>query len=185
MPVKKSQYSIESLLGDDSSFTNMSPDERDYFIQLLQEEIRRREDVGRPEQIRPIVPIETWINSEYYVGPDVHGIYPFWKDFIIDVFREDRKPEEKINQVILGGSIGIGKSCLNKETRVPTSLGLLSLEDLWDRFHNKGQRFQVLSESGIKDCTDVFDNGEAETRILIFKSGRYVECTLKPYFSII
>ena len=101
---------IESLLGDESSFTSLSARDKQYFLELLQEEMKRRDDTSKPVQIREIEPIERWINSNYYVGPDVENIYPFWKDFIVDVFRDDRKPEEKITQVILGGSIGIGKS---------------------------------------------------------------------------
>lgn len=142
MPVKKSQYSIESLLGDSSSFTSMSPKEREYFIQILQEEMKRREDTSTPELIRPIVPIETWIESEYYVGKDVHGIYPFWKDFIVDVFREDRKPEEKINQVILGGSIGIGKS---------TCAEIIMLRKLYELscWKNINALFDLMSKTSI------------------------------------
>ena len=101
---------LEDLLGDSSSYTAMTDREKDYFVKLLQEEMHRREDSGRVEQIRDIVRIEDWINSDYYVGSDQKSIYPYWKDFIVDIFRDTRKDDEKINSVILSGSIGIGKS---------------------------------------------------------------------------
>jgi len=58
--------------------------------------------------IRQVVPIEQWINDPYYVGPDVTNIYPFWKEKAIDVF--SRPIEDKINEIILTGAIGTGKS---------------------------------------------------------------------------
>lgn len=142
MAVNKAQYSIESLLGDDSSFTNMSKAERGYFVQLLQEEIKRRDAESTPEQIREIVPIDVWINSEYYVGPDCKSLYPFWKDFIIDVFREDRTPEEKITQVILGGSIGIGKS---------TAAEIMMMRKLYELscWKNVNSLFKLMSKTSI------------------------------------
>ena len=109
--MKRGMYSIESLLGDESSFTSMSPKERSYFMELLQEEMRRRDESSKPIQVRPVVPIEQWITSEYYVGKDVTNVYPYWRDFIVDVFREDRKPEERITQVILSG-------CFTGDTKV-------------------------------------------------------------------
>ena len=62
----------------------------------------------RAKLIRPIVPVKEWINDPYFVGPDVENLYPYWKNVIIDIF--SRKPEERINQVIFTGGIGIGKS---------------------------------------------------------------------------
>lgn len=142
MAVKKGQYGVESLLGDDSSFTNMSKIEREYFVQLLQEEIKRRDRESTPVQIREIAPIEEWVNSEYYIGPDARSLYPFWKDFIIDVFREDRKPEEKITQIILGGSIGIGKS---------TAAEIMMMRKLYELscWKNVNSLFKLMSKTSI------------------------------------
>lgn len=58
--------------------------------------------------IRPLVPIDQWINSEYYVGPDASSIYPFWKKHIINIFNSP----VKINEVILTGSLGTGKTTI-------------------------------------------------------------------------
>ena len=176
---------LEELLGSSSSFTSMTDKERAYFAEIIREEIRRRSESNTWEQVRPIVPIEEWVNSAYYIGPDANNIYPYWKDFIIDVFREDRGPSNKINNVILSGSIGTGKSCQSWKTLVATSIGLYNLRDLHKLFHEKGVRFKVLSESGIRDCTDVYDNGIADTKIIKFKSGRSVEGTYNHRFRVI
>ena len=314
---------LEELLGDSSSYTAMTDKEKDYFVKLLQEEMQRREDSGRVEQVRDIVRIEDWINSDYYVGSDQKNIYPYWKDFIVDIFRETRKDEEKINSVILSGcftgdtkvslldgrelsflelldeygyngkfwvysctsdgdvvpglahsvhktkvstriaivkldngeeirctpdhrfmlrdgsyveakdlnvessvmslnecgvvsveivdscvdvydlevdtyhnfalssgvfvhnSIGVGKSCQHKETKIPTSLGLIEIQELYDLYHNKGKRFKVLAESGFKDCIDVYDNGVDNVYDITLSSGRILRSTKNHKYRVV
>ena len=318
---------LEDLLGDSSSYTAMTDREKDYFVKLLQEEMHRREDSGRVEQIRDIVRIEDWINSDYYVGSDQKSIYPYWKDFIVDIFRDTRKDDEKINSVILSGcftgdtrvslfdgrelsflelldeygydgkfwvysctsdgvvvpglahsvhktkvstriaivkldngeeirctpdhrfmlrngsyveakdlnsdlllmslksneynvtvgivdsveiidscvdvydlevdtyhnfalssgvfvhnSIGVGKSCLCENTKIPTSIGLLEIKELYD---NKGRRFEVLAESGFKDCIDVYDNGIDNVYDITLFSGRVLRSTKNHKYRIV
>lgn len=58
------------------------------------------------KQIRKIVPIEEWINSSYYAGPDIHKVYPYWKERIIEIFNS----KIPVNEIILSGAIGVGKS---------------------------------------------------------------------------
>ena len=58
--------------------------------------------------VRNIVPIESWLNEEFYSGPSSYQIYPYWKQAIIKVFNSP----ERINEVILGGSIGTGKTTI-------------------------------------------------------------------------
>jgi len=58
------------------------------------------------ELLRPIIPIRKWLSDPYYVGPDVENIYPYWKEQIAQIFES----ETRINQVILTGAIGTGKS---------------------------------------------------------------------------
>ena len=60
------------------------------------------------EQIRPIVPIEQWLNDQYYCGRDcVDKLYPFWKNLICDIFKDGK---QHYNQIVLTGGIGTGKS---------------------------------------------------------------------------
>lgn len=60
--------------------------------------------------IRPIVPIREWVVSEYYAGPDIKNLYPYWREHLINIFDESRTPENKINEIIITGSIGTGKT---------------------------------------------------------------------------
>lgn len=64
--------------------------------------------VKESEQIRPIVPIEQWINDDYYIGRDGNRLlYPFWKNLICDIFTEGK---QNYTTVVLTGGIGTGKS---------------------------------------------------------------------------
>ena len=76
--------SLQDLLGGNSSFTDMTTREKLYFKQLLEEEMIRRRESSKVEQIREIIPIEDWIDSTYFIGPDADKIYPYWKDFIVN-----------------------------------------------------------------------------------------------------
>ena len=176
---------VEDLLGSSSSYTSMTDKEREYFIALLKEEMHKREESGKYEQIRDIVRIEEWINSDYYIGTDQKSIYPYWKDFIVDIFRDTRKDTEKINSVILSGSIGVGKSCLHGKTKIPTSLGLLEIKELHDLYHNMGKRFKVLAESGFKECLDVYDNGVDNVYDITLSSGRILRSTKNHKYRVI
>lgn len=55
------------------------------------------------KQIREIIPIDMWLENEYYAGP-VCRMYDFWKEKIKKVF------EREVNEVIVIGSIGGGKT---------------------------------------------------------------------------
>lgn len=133
---------VEDLLGSSSSYTSMTDKEREYFIALLKEEMHKREESGKYEQIRDIVRIEEWINSDYYIGTDQKSIYPYWKDFIVDIFRDTRKDTEKINSVILSGSIGVGKS---------TVAELIMMRKLYELscFKNINAMFNLMSKTNI------------------------------------
>lgn len=64
--------------------------------------------IKESEQIRPIVPIEQWVNEDYYIGRDGNKLlYPFWKNLICDIFTEGR---QNYTTVVLTGGIGTGKS---------------------------------------------------------------------------
>lgn len=62
--------------------------------------------------IRPIIPIEEWVYSEYYVGPDASSVYEFWRKHLIAIFSSKRKPEEYIDQILIDG-------CFIGSTRIP------------------------------------------------------------------
>lgn len=167
---------LEELLGDSSSYTAMTDKEKDYFVKLLQEEMQRREDSGRVEQVRDIVRIEDWINSDYYVGSDQKNIYPYWKDFIVDIFRDTRKDDEKINSVILSG-------CFTGDTRVSLLDGReLSFLELLDEYGYDG-KFWVYSCTSDGDVVHGLAHSvhktKVSTRIAIVKldNGDEIKCT--------
>ena len=101
---------LSALFGEDSSYSNLSTADKRYLLKILEEESRRRGLDSTPQQVREIAPIEEWVDSDYYLGPDVRGVYPYWKDLLIDIFRKDRDSSNNITQVILSGSLGTGKS---------------------------------------------------------------------------
>lgn len=167
---------LEDLLGDSSSYTAMTDKEKDYFVKLLQEEMQRREDSGRVEQVRDIVRIEDWINSDYYVGSDQKSIYPYWKDFIVDIFRDTRKDDEKINSVILSG-------CFTGDTKVSLLDGReLSFLELLDEYGYDG-KFWVYSCTSEGDVVPGLAHSvhktKVSTRIAIVKldNGEEIKCT--------
>lgn len=180
-----SSKKLKEMYGEENSYSDMSDEERRYFVEILKEEIDRRERSGKAELVRPIVPMSEFL-TPYYLGDDAKRIFPYWKDFLCDMFSEDRNNRNKrINTVVLSGSIGTGKSCLNENTRIPASIGNLPLKTLYNEFHNKGKRFKVLSEFGERDCIDVYDNGNDDTKIIETESGRVVEGTLNHKFRVI
>jgi len=72
-------------------------------------EIKSFRGIGKEAKlVRNVVPIETWLSEEFYSGPSSYQIYPYWKQAIIKVFSSP----ERVNEVILGGSIGTGKTTI-------------------------------------------------------------------------
>jgi len=58
--------------------------------------------------LREIVPIEEWLDSEYYLGSFKYDLYEYWRDVIVEIV--NRKGNSRVNQVIFTGAIGTGKS---------------------------------------------------------------------------
>ena len=60
------------------------------------------------EQIREIVPVEEWVNDDYYIGHEGNTkLYPYWKDLICDIFGGGK---QNYTTVVITGGIGTGKS---------------------------------------------------------------------------
>lgn len=120
------------------------------------------------------MPIEDWINSEYMIGPDVHSIYPYWKKFVTNIFSSERTNENKINSVILGGSIGIGKS---------TVAEIIMLRKMYELscFKNINALFHLMSKTSIMflyfsvNKTQAVNTGYGEFRALVDRSPYFQE----------
>jgi hypothetical protein len=52
-----------------------------------------------------IVPIETWVNSEYYLGQESRALFPYWKERIIEYFNDSERRD-----LVLSGSSRGGKT---------------------------------------------------------------------------
>ena len=85
---------------------NINQDMQNEMISLIDTIINMKDTEKKAARIRDIVPIEQWINDEYYVGPDALSIYPYWKQHILNIFNSP----VRINEVILTGGLGTGKS---------------------------------------------------------------------------
>jgi len=80
----------------------------------LLEEISTISTQTRAVLLRPIVPIEEWVNSDYYIGDLCYTLYPKYKEHLISIFDEDRDEEDYIDEIIMLASLGSGKtSCAN------------------------------------------------------------------------
>lgn len=76
-------------------------------LQVFFDGITEFRGIGKEAKLlRNIVPIDTWLNEEFYSGPSARQLYPYWKQAIIKVFSSP----VRINEVIITGSIGTGKS---------------------------------------------------------------------------
>lgn len=140
--VSDKENKLRSLLGESSSFTDMTASERKYFAEILKEESERRKLANTPIQVREIVPMDEFL-SPAYLGPDAENIYPYWRDFLCNVFDKKREEEgRRINQVILSGSIGVGKSTIAE---------ILLLRKLYELscYKNINAKFKLMSTASI------------------------------------
>lgn len=81
--------------------------ELDIIKKLLKESEQKAEQALKPKQVRDIVPIEKWLDNEYYVGKDGARLYDFWKAELVDIFGIHAG---QYNEIILEGGLGTGKS---------------------------------------------------------------------------
>lgn len=105
---------LSMVLGENSSFTDLSKEEKNILKNILEMEISRREKSVQFKQVREIMPIRSWLESEYHLGPNAVRIYDYWKETLAEIFDEKRDDSNRINEVILGGSIGVGKSTIGE-----------------------------------------------------------------------
>ena len=117
------------------------------------------------EQIRPIVPIEQWLNDQYYCGRDcVDKLYPFWKNLICDIFKDGK---QHYNQIVLTG--GIGCRPIN-DTLYETSEGLLHLNEIQELLNNNIKVY-INTEDGVEQIVATHIIGEKETITLTLNDG--------------
>lgn len=81
-------------------------------VEKLLEELSTITDLSKATLLRPIVPIEEWVESPYYLGDTCYELYPKYKKHLISIFDEDRTEEDYIDEVVMRCSIGTGKTSL-------------------------------------------------------------------------
>ncbi len=133
---------LDELFGKDSSFSDLTTAEKSALRQALSIEIQRREERSRLEQVREIVPISEWLDSEYYLGENCRSIYDYWKDLLSEVFDPKRGERDRVNEVIISGSLGAGKS---------TVAVLILLRKFYELscYRNINSMFNLMSTSSI------------------------------------
>lgn len=99
-----------------NSFTSLSMSELTALEDILQSRAEyAKSGKGKFDfkQVRQILPIDEWLEDEYYV-PFTKSIYPYWKELILKIFKGQEFSNHSIsyNEIVAGGSIGIGKSTL-------------------------------------------------------------------------
>ena len=70
--------------------------------------------------IRPVVPIDKWLDSEYYLGKECYTLFPYWKEAIISYFNGDKRA------FIFSGS----SRCVPLDTMVAFSTGYQRIGDV-------------------------------------------------------
>lgn len=74
------------------------------------QELKQMGNTTKAELIRPMIPIEEWVDSAYYVGDLVYTLYPKYKQHIKSIFDADRDESDYIDEIIMSCSIGTGKT---------------------------------------------------------------------------
>lgn len=62
--------------------------------------------------LRPIIPIEEWVDSPYYLGETCYELYPKYKQHLKSIFDSERDDSDYIDEVMMRCSIGTGKTSL-------------------------------------------------------------------------
>lgn len=152
-----------------NSFSALSEYEFDILSQITKDMLDHKADLARLKRVRDIVPIEDWVNDEYYVGEDGMYLYDYWKDQLIDVFGTSAG---KYDEIIVSGGIG----CRPMVSRVMTSAGYLSYNELM-KLDKEGVRYSVRTESGEFLVKQVMIKGFVPTKRLTLEDRSQVEAT--------
>lgn len=136
---------------------------------------------------QPLVDINQFIEDPDYLGSMflVDGkmkLFSIWVEALNTIFPNPY--ESDYYEVAFSGSIGAGK-CFHKDTKVTTSIGTLSLEDLYT-LKKRGYSFDTLSEDGcFHNVSDVFYNGERPTLLIKTARGKCLRPTSKHKFRVV
>ena len=147
-----------------------SASDLDILKQILSDVSQIKKDAMTVKQLRKVVPVEDWINDEYYVGKSGLFLYPYWKKQLIDIFGTHKG---QYNEIIVGGGIG----CLTLDHKYDTSEGLKSLLEVRELLYS-GIDVKVDTENGVSRVIGAHIKGEEPTKKVRFSNGFTLEGTL-------
>lgn len=113
---------------------NINKKDFDVVLSVLDKAQEKVNESLEVKQIREMVPIEKWVDNEYYIGKDGARLYDFWKEELIDIFKDG----QRYNEVILECALGTGK------TTVATYMLIRKLYEM-SCFHNIAAMYGLMS----------------------------------------
>lgn len=169
---KDSKYYRGYIESQAKLIETLSPEELKAYADLLEAGLMEKEERSKPVQIREIVPIEQWVNDSYYIGKAGVTLYDYWKEELIDIFREKDNPQ--YNEIIIEGGLG----CVALDTVYSTSAGKMTLREMISLKESRGlSGMTIPSDNGDKRILDVNSVGVRKTKKILFSNGVYVEGT--------
>lgn len=171
----QTSYYSKYLKKQSKEIDQLSSEDKDILLKLLEAGLDDKEEASKPIQIREIVPIEEWVNDSYYIGKAGVSLYDYWKEELIDIFKTENNPQ--YNEIIIEGGLG----CVNLNTIYKTSAGRFSLRRLIEIKNTDIKRLKsmtIKSDKGIAKIYDANSVGIKKTKKITFSNGSYVEGTL-------
>lgn len=125
---------------------------------------------------RPVPTMEEFLNDDFYHGKLTATMYPYWKEQLCNIFREN----SPVRKVIFGGSIG----CLSKDTVIATLHGNKTIKTLLQDFSNEWVlSYNVSNNSWEPDkIIDVFYTGIKKVYRITLDNGKTIDCTSNHRF---
>lgn len=143
----------------------------------LLSELRELSETNSATLIRPIVPIDEWLESPYYIGDLCYELYPKYKQHLRSIFDPERDESDYIDEVIMRCSIGTGKS-QPLSSLILTPSGYVKMEDI----HIGDKIIDGLGH--ITNVTGIFPQGELDVYKVTFHDNTYTYCSLDHLWKV-
>jgi len=152
-------------------FSNLSPQGRNYFIQLAEPHLLDKGDhasleaLYRVDYIRPPVTPLTFLDSTDYLGHLGADVFPAWRPY----FQRINGPNNKTHEVIITGAMGIGKA-QSLTSKVLTPSG-------WKRMGDVRVGDTIVDPTGgTTEVVGVYPQGVKPVYRVTFSDGAQAEC---------
>ena len=133
-----------------------------------------QEFINQTDQVlyrRPCPDIHTFLTDKFYMGYNNATLYPYWKEKLEEIFKEN----SPIRKTIFSGCIG----CLTKDTVISTLNGEKTIEELLNNFDNEWVlSYNTANNSWEPDkILDVFYTGNRDVYRITLDNGEIIKCT--------